>query len=235
MRLLYISHDQLSLSHGLLASADPKNDVVVLVESLRMVESKSWHRQRLWFLLSAARHFVVELETKGFQVHYVKAETTIAGIEEIKEKTGIAEVHANEPFSHQLQINLLEAGITLHPHDFFLISRTDFLDWARTQKHLKMENFYRFQRKRLDVLMDGDNPIGGQWNFDKDNRLPPPKNHTWPEPLYFEIEEIDREVLKDIEHLDLYGDVPEGDFSPTRIAALQQLNHFLKTDRKSVV
>lgn len=229
MRLLYISHDQLSLSHGLLASADPKNDVVVLVESLRMVESKSWHRQRLWFLLSAARHFVFELETKGFQVHYVKAETTIAGIEKIKEKTGIAEVHANEPFSHQLQINLLEAGITLHPHDFFLISRTDFLDWARTQKHLKMENFYRFQRKRLDVLMDGDNPIGEQWNFDKDNRLPPPKNHTWPEPLYFEIDEIDREVLKDIEHLDLYGDVPEGDFSPTRIAALQQLNHFLKT------
>lgn len=229
MRLLYISHDQLSLSHGILASADPENDVIVFVESIRMLESKKWHRQRLWFLLSAAKHFVSELQTKGFLVHYVKATTTVAGIDVVKRKTGILDVHANEPFSHQLQTNLVEAGITLHPHDFFLIGRQEFSIWAETQKHLKMENFYRFQRKRLDILMDGDEPVGGQWNFDKDNRLPPPKNHTWPDPLYFKLDEIDREVLNDIEHLDLYGEMPEGDFSPTRSAALQQLNHFLTT------
>lgn len=229
MRLLYISHDQLSLSHGLLASADPKNDIVVLVESTRMLESKKWHRQRLWFLLSAARHFVIELETKGFQVHYVKASNTVAGIQEVMKTTGISDVHANEPFSHQLHMQLLDAGFTLHPHDFFLISRSEFASWAASQKHLKMENFYRFQRKRLDILMDGDEPVGGQWNFDKDNRLPPPKNHSWPEPLYFELDEIDQAVLQDIEHLDLYGDMPAGDFSPTRSAALKQLKHFLTT------
>ncbi len=229
MRLLYVSHDQLTISHGLLATADPNTDVIVMVESKRMLESKKWHQQRLWFLLSAARHFSHELKTKGFQVHYVKAATTLAGIESVMAEIEIRDVHANEPFSHQLQDNLTSAGITLHPHDFFLTSRTEFLDWAKTQKLLKMENFYRFQRKRLNVLMDGDDPVGGQWNFDKDNRLPPPKNHSWPEPLYFELDEIDQEVLKEIEHLELYGELPAGDFSPTRSAALQQLNYFLNT------
>ncbi|MGA0856791.1 MAG: cryptochrome/photolyase family protein [Candidatus Nanopelagicales bacterium] len=229
MRLLYISHDQLSLTSGILASANPESDVIVMVESSRLIESKKWHRGRLWFLLSAARHFAEELRNLGFQVHYVKAASTVAGIESMMKETGINDVHANEAFSHRLQENLQIAGITLHPHNFFLTSRQEFSEWAKTQKHLKMENFYRLQRKRLDVLMDGDEPVGGAWNFDKENRLPPPKNHTWPTPLYFELDDIDTEVLKEIEHLDLVGGAPQGEFSPTRTAALLQLNHFLKT------
>ncbi|MEN9923652.1 MAG: hypothetical protein RIS09_1166, partial [Actinomycetota bacterium] len=137
------------------------------------------------------------------------------------------DVHANEPFSHVLQDSLLSAGITLHPHDFFLTSRREFSAWASSQKNLKMENFYRWQRRRLDILMDGEDPTGGQWNFDKENRLPPPKNHEWPQPLYFELDEIDKQVLADIRNLDLYGEEPHGDFSPTRAAALQQLNYFI--------
>ena len=39
-----------------------------------------------------------------------------------------------------------------------------------------MEDHYRLARRRLDVLMDGDEPVGGRWNFDADNRQPPPKS-----------------------------------------------------------
>ena len=87
MRLLYISHDQLSLTSGILASANPESDVIVMVESSRLIESKKWHRGRLWFLLSAARHFAEELRNLGFQVHYVKAASTVAGIESMMKET----------------------------------------------------------------------------------------------------------------------------------------------------
>ena len=41
-----------------------------------------------------------------------------------------------------------------------------------------MEDFYRDQRRRFDVLMDGDRPVGNRWNYDEDNREPPPKKQS---------------------------------------------------------
>jgi len=53
--------------------------------------------------------------------------------------------------------------------------------WSASKKNFKMEDFYRWQRQRLDVLMDPDGPAGGAWNFDADNREPPPKDgRSWP-------------------------------------------------------
>ena len=60
-----------------------------------------------------------------------------------------------------------------------------------------MEDFYRWQRTRLDVLMDDDAPAGGRWNYDADNRKPPPTDgRAWPEITRFPLDGIDREVLE---------------------------------------
>jgi deoxyribodipyrimidine photolyase-related protein len=85
-----------------------------------------------------------------------------------------------------------------------------------------MENFYRLQRKRLGILLDGDAPVGGQWNFDADNRLPPPKNYTWPPVLIHPMDAIDHEVAAELGH------TPSGVWGTTRAAALSQLEHFLQ-------
>ena len=80
--------------------------------------------------------------------------------------------------------------------DQFLCHPEVFAEWAGTRRSLKMEDFYRWQRRRLGYLMDGDEPAGGRWNFDADNRERPPRDgRSWPEPVRSELDELDRSVL----------------------------------------
>jgi deoxyribodipyrimidine photolyase-related protein len=84
-----------------------------------------------------------------------------------------------------------------------------------------MENFYRLQRTRLNVLMEKGKPVGGAWNFDKENRLPPPKNYTWPAYLEHSRDQIDKEVAAEI------GYSPDTTWATTRKGALAQLKNFI--------
>ncbi len=67
-----------------------------------------------------------------------------------------------------------------------------------------MEDFYREQRRRFDVLMDGDKPVGGRWNYDEDNREPPPKNQAAlhvPKPYQPREDDIDERVRRDLDRM----------------------------------
>ena len=222
--LIYVAHDNLNRHKGALKNASPDSHEIVLVESQRMLRSRRWHRQRIFFMLSAARHFANALRDEGFTVHYVKSETTSDGISSL----GFESVIATEPASFRLSTSLAEIGVTFVENDFFLTPRSLFLEWASQQKSLKLENFYRWQRMRLDILMDGDRPLGGKWNLDSENRLPPPKEpHPWPEYPHFNRDELDNEVITDISGLDLAGAIDEAIWGTTRGAALKQLDFFL--------
>jgi deoxyribodipyrimidine photolyase-related protein len=94
-----------------------------------------------------------------------------------------------------------------------------------------MEDFYRWQRLRLDLLMDvGDNgpePAGGQWNHDHDNRERPPKDgRAWPEITRFELDDIDRAVIERLP-VDTFGADPVGTWPVTRTQALTRLHEFV--------
>lgn len=229
-RLLYIAFDQLNRNYGVLKNANPKTDAIVFVESQRMLAAEKWHIQRLYFLISSAHHFAKDLETEGFQVHYVKSENTKSGILEVAKKIGISEILAAEPSSFRLTKDLSES-VKFIENDFFLTPRSQFANWASGYKKLLMENFYRSQRKKLNILMAGDEPIGGRWNYDDENRESlPGANYKFSEYLTHEMDEIDREVLAELNksNLDLWGDQPENTWATTRTGALAQLNHFLK-------
>jgi deoxyribodipyrimidine photolyase-related protein len=192
-----------------------------------MLTGARWHRQRLFFLLSAARHFAESLQKEGFTVHYEKASDTASGIRKFSEN--FSEVIAAAPSSYRLTKSLSDIGVKFIPNDFFLTPREIFAEWANSQKTLKMENFYRFQRERLNILMEGGEPVGGQWNFDEDNRLPPPKlGHSWPEYPVHHRDKIDLEVIEEISTLDLVGNLTDKTWGTTREAALAQLDRFLK-------
>jgi deoxyribodipyrimidine photolyase-related protein len=83
-----------------------------------------------------------------------------------------------------------------------------------------MENFYRKQRTRLNILMEGKDPVGGAWNFDKENRLPPPKKYEGPVYLEHKRDEIDLEVAKELDH------TPTSTWATTRKGALAQMRNF---------
>lgn len=221
MRLLLVPFDHLNADRGVLKNADPATDIVLLVQSERMITGRSFHKERLFFLISSARHFAMELEKSGFTVLFIEAETTTAGIAEARESVGELPVVCAEPSSFMQRSQLAKFGVEFIENDFFLTPRELFADWAGSQKTFVMENFYRLQRKRLGLLMEGDKPSGGQWNFDHDNRLPPPKNYTWPERLEHQRDELDLEVIEELGH------EPSSTWATTRAGALKQLEHFL--------
>ena len=230
-RLIYVGFDQLHRDYGALRDANPETDVIVIVESQRMLASRQWHVQRLWFMISAARHFVEALKSEGFRVHYVKAESTRDGIESVASELGVKELIASTPHSIRLSREL-SGLVEFLPNDFFLTSRDEFSAWASSQKKLLMENFYQEQRRRLNILMDGNTPVGGQWNYDKENRQPLPKGYVFPEYLSHEMDDLDREVLQELKSssLDLWGSDPDLTWSTQRKGALVQLNHFLENN-----
>ena len=78
--------------------------------------------------------------------------------------------------------------------------------------------------------MDGDEPTGGRWNFDDENREPPPKSgDPWATPQRSGLDDVDREVLDDLAELgvDTWGAEPDGLWATSRRAALSRLRHFV--------
>ncbi len=221
-RIIYVPFDHLHREYGALKNADRKTDVVAMVESARMTSGRKWHPIRLHFLISSARHFAQSLQAEGFTVHYEKAPTTIDGIKKIKGLYPDALVVCAEPSSFKQYEALKEFGVSFVSNDLFLTSRTDFATWASGQKSFLMENFYRAQRVRLNVLVEGGKPTGGAWNFDKENRLPPPKNYEWPKYLEHKRDAIDDEVAVELKCS------PGTTWATTRKGALAQLKNFIE-------
>ncbi len=220
-RILYIPFDHLHRNFGALKDANVKTDVIAFVESARMTTGRSWHKERLFFLISSARHFAKLLEDEGFTVEYVKAATTIDGLKVIAKKYKNLPITCAEPSSFTQHRQLKGHGLTFIDNDFFLTPRPLFISWAEEQKNFLMENFYHKQRIRLNLLMDGTKPTGGAWNFDKDNRLPPPKKYVGPPYLEHKRDEIDAEVAQELDH------TPTTTWATTRAGALKQLKNFV--------
>ena len=221
-RIIYIPFDHLHRNYGVLKDADSTQDVIALVESARMIPGRDWHKERLFFLISSARHFAQSLKEEGFTVEYVKAPTTIAGLEIIAKKHQRVPITCAEPSSFNQYQALQDHGLSFIENDFFLTPRTLFSQWASEQKTYLMENFYRKQRTRLNILMQGKDPVGGSWNFDKENRLPPPKKYEGPKYLEHKRDEIDKVVAKELDH------TPTSTWATTREGALAQLKNFIE-------
>ena len=221
LRIIYIPFDHLHRQYGALKLADKKHDVIVLVESARMTSGRKWHKERLFFLISSARHFAQELQTEGFTVEYIKAATTIDGLTAVASKYGGLPIICAEPSSFTQMKQLQDFGVEFIENDFFLTPRSLFTQWADKQKSFLMESFYRAQRIRLSILVEGNEPVGGAWNFDKDNRLPPPKKYEGPKYLEHSRDEIDLEVAKELDHK------PTTTWATTRKGALTQLRNFI--------
>lgn len=221
--------DQLNAQIGALAQAKPETHQVLLVEAADKIGSRPWHPQRLHLYLSAMRHFAEELRATGFDVDYQIAPSMRAGLLTHREKHQPTRVVATEPNSYRARQLCLSLGIEMIRSDQFLCHPDDFAAFTKGRKSLKMEDFYRWQRSRLGYLMDGDQPVGGRWNFDEDNREAPPKDghDRWPIPPISELDDIDREVIALLPE-DAKGALPHGQWATTRSDALSRLDFFVK-------
>jgi deoxyribodipyrimidine photolyase-related protein len=185
--------DQLSESLSALSDIDPARDVVLMVESVAEATAWKHHKQKLVLVWSAMRQFAERLRAKGLTVRYVTLDDpdntrTIAG--EVTRALGEGAFDrvvrtACGKWGLEQALLSLDVGVPIEARedDRFLCSRAEFAGWAEGRRELRMEFFYREMRRRTGLLMDGDKPAGGRWNFDPENRKKLPKGVRPPKRL----------------------------------------------------
>ena len=175
------------------------------------------------------RRFADELRSDGFQVDYRVAPSMREGVQQHIAEMQPSAVVTTEPNSFAARKLVKSLGIQTVPSNQFLCHPDEYSQFMGERRTIKMEDFYRWQRRRLNVLMDGDEPCHGQWNFDAENRLPPPKtgHDRWPTPRTYELDALDQQVISDVGE-NSWGDAPTGVWATTRVDALQRLNYFVE-------
>ena len=133
-RIIYVSHDQLNAEYGALKGANPKDDLIVLVESKRMLTPEFGSKVRLYFLLSCAAHFVKSLQDDGYTVINQRAATTVDGLKVVLKRYPKLQIIAATPSSFRLKQSLTDFGVTFVENDFFLTPQKLFTQWAGSQK-----------------------------------------------------------------------------------------------------
>lgn len=237
--LLLILGDQLSLSLVTLRQA-PDNAVVALCEVADEARYVPHHSHKLGLFFAAMRHFAEQLREKGVEVHYSdlddadNAHSLIEEAERLAALYGCDEIRVVRPgewrlFSAMQDRQTAERPWQLFEDDRFFTTPDDFSRWAQGRKQLRLEYFYREQRKRTGLLMDSGEPAGGQWNFDHDNREPIRGDLTFPTPPDHKIDDLTRTAFDAVErHFpDHMGDLATFNWPVTRRQALGDLRHFL--------
>ena len=233
-RLILVLGDQLTPSLSSLRAGDPARDIVLMAEVMGEATYVRHHVKKLAFVFSAMRHFAEELRMAGWRVDYVRLDDpantgSLAGeAARAMARHGARVILATEPGEHRLMQDM--AGwADLLPDDRFLADRHGFAQWAEGRKGLRMEHFYRLMRRKTGLLMEGDQPAGGQWNFDADNRKPADAALLLPQPLRFAPDAITAEVLDMVEQRfpDHFGDLRPFWFATTRAEAEAAFAHFM--------
>ena len=237
-RLVLVLGDQLSQDGAALRSADRGRDIVVMAEVLAEATSVPHHPKKIALIFAAMRKFAARLVADGWRVAYGRLDDpenagSIPGeLLRRADETGATEVIAIRPGDWRLVAALEETPLEmlLLEDDRFICSTKEFAAWAKGRKALRMEWFYREMRRKTGLLMEGDQPVGGRWNFDAENRKPPKSGLAFPDPPAFAPDATVRAVL------DLVGERFSGHFGTVEPFSLptdgdqaqKLLEHFLR-------
>jgi deoxyribodipyrimidine photolyase-related protein len=214
-------------------------DVVVMAEVAGEATYVKHHKQKIVFVLSAMRHFAEELREEGVTVDYIRFDDpdntgSISGeLQRAVARHRPAELVITSPGEWRLlsAFKALDPGIPvdIREDDRFFATTARFAAWAEGRKVLRMEFFYREMRRETDLLMEGDAPAGGQWNYDHDNRKRLPKSQALPPRFGFAPDRITKDVIALVQHhfADHFGDLDGFEWAVTRKDALRSLDDFL--------
>ena len=237
-RLVLVLGDQLSMGLAGLRQADRDSDIIVMAEVMEEASYVKHHPKKIAFIFAAMRKFAAELEQSGWQISYTRLDSqdNSGGIDSellrCAAEYGVSDVLVTAPGEWRLLQLLEDLPLTVRmlPDDRFISSRAEFETWAEGRKQLRMEYFYREMRRKTGLLMEGEKPAGGKWNYDHDNRKPAADAGLFRDgPLRFEPDETVAEVLDLVEarfggH---FGDLRPFWFATDRAGAEASLDHFI--------
>ena len=240
--LRVILGDQLSPTISSLRGADKTKDTILICEVQQEATYVKHHKKKLVFIFSAMRHFAQELQDAKYRVIYHKLDdaTPVSRFSDAVTRAAqmgdFDEIVVTEPSEYRvleeikLWPDLLNLPVDMRPDTRFLASHSDFQNWSAGRKSLRMEYFYREMRKRYTILMEGDQPIGDQWNFDSDNRKAPNATLTIPDTFRLAPDDVTQEVCAMVEHLfpDHMGTATPFHFAVTADGARAALQKFIE-------
>lgn len=225
--------DQLFEDHPAIASGR----TIYLVEEFLFFKVQPFHKQRLVLLKAAMRAFAKKLAEHHHKVIYIPSN-------ELNERGTLFSRLAKHPFKNihlaefadeWLHQDLTDAALNhgwnliFYPSPGYICTNQELTRFFAGKKHFSMAQFYVYQRKRLDILMDGSHPVGGKFSFDVDNRKKIPKGLRIPPPFTpkksHEIDSIIEEV--DNEFPEAIGQAHPFLYPHTHEEAIGQFHTFL--------
>lgn len=239
--LRLILGDQLNLNHSWFKTINV--DVTyVLMEVRSETDYCKHHIQKVLGFFAAMRQFSQELIALGHHVKYLSIQdpenlqSIDANCEWILKLGGYDRFEYQLPDEWRLDQLLSKFGSSIHVSvvavdtEHFYTTREELGIFFKGKKQFLMESFYRMMRKKHQVLMEGAEPMFGQWNFDHENRKKLPANHKANPPLTFNhnlselLVEIGRAGVKTM------GTVDAGHFiwPISRKESLQLLDFFIE-------
>ncbi|MFM8746612.1 MAG: cryptochrome/photolyase family protein [Aestuariivirga sp.] len=224
------------LTRGLSSLLDYEaGDTVLMMEVAEEASYVKHHKQKLTLIFSAMRHFAAELEAGGISVDYVRLDdpaNTGSFTTELRRavvRHRPSHIVATEPGEWRVREMMKGWDAEIRDDGRFFAAPAWFAAWASGRKQLRMEFFYRDMRRASGLLMDGDEPAGGQWNFDHDNRKALPRDAAPPKRLRFDPDPVTREVMEMVARrfAGHFGDLETFGWAVTRNDALEALDHFI--------
>ena len=239
--LRLILGDQLTPDISSLKDADKSNDIILLCEVFDEAVYVRHHQKKIAFLFSAMRHFAAKLSESGWHVDYVRLDQKgnshsfsgeVARAVARHEPQGVIVTCPSEWRVLEEMRNwetTLPCAVELRDDDRFYCTLDEFASWAEGRKQLRMEYFYRELRRKTGILMSENEPIGGQWNYDAENRGRAPDDLKVPKHTSFAPDDITNEVLHLVENRfgAHFGTLRPFEFAVTHEQAAYVLDRFI--------
>lgn len=231
-KAVFILHDQLNLTVWPEFILEEK-PLLIFMESRKKGSEIPHHKKKAVYVLSSMRHFALECQNKGFDVLYHSTsghfnDGLITILEEFE-----GEICFMTPSEWDSRSRLREVmdnhpgRVQEIPNRFFI---ADADEWVhKIEPGYRMEYFYREMRRKTGFLMNNDQPEGGEWNYDEQNRETLSEDQIIPDLLHFEPDSITKEVMEMIEEYfpDSFGSTEKFVYAICREDALRVLNQFI--------
>ena len=212
-----------------------KKPLILFTESYEQAREYPYHKKKLVYQFASQRHFAVECANAGFPVCYLTGDgycdEHIRTLLDDHPGLHISWMQPAEWDTRKRLENVHDDApdrIRILDNPFFLAVPGEWSE--RIRDGYRMEYFYREMRKKTGYLMDGEQPEGGEWNYDKQNREKLPEGYPVPEIPACEPDDVTREVIEWVSasFADHFGEPDGFDLAVTRKQALQQADHFFE-------
>ncbi len=203
-----------------------------------------FHKQKLWLHRATMKRYEQMLQAKGVKTLYLDYSPESGSLQ--KHLQSVCETMTSspkklivaEPDDFLLEKRLcricdsIGVGIQFLPTPMFINQSFENQEYRAGKKRWFMADFYKWQRKRLGILMDGNQPVGGKWSFDAENRKKVPKKMLGSIPPLLELkrDSIDEKARKYVQQKfrDNPGEIARLFYPTSHSDAKKWLKHFLE-------